>query len=94
MAWSTIRKATADDRDAIEAAAERFIKRHGIKTWSDEPASSTVDNHIDGLSQKDRVDGGERGRYLGRLWRAAVRRALNERHADGIAYGYVGFHVD
>lgn len=91
MAWSTIRKATDEDIERLNTAGTRFVEKHG-RTWdkgflvSEEPRSVAQDLADD----NDHPD----HPYLRKLWRAAVRRALRCRYADGIAYGYVGSHVE
>lgn len=92
MAWSTIRKATTEDRERLNAAAERFIARHGLEQYT---------NQFDGMSPWWAVDFmlhqteavGRDTPYVRRLWRKALRRALRSPDADGIAYDYIGFYV-
>ena len=92
MTIVTIRRAMADDYDRLEAAAERFAKRHKITrldyhgSWED-----TVEQHIDYL---DFCGCWEDAAYLRRLWRAVIRRALREPNAHGIAYGHVVYYTD
>lgn len=92
MAWSAIRKATDTDSERLEAAAQRFADRHGIDVLDDAGALFAVEMALTpgtGCSQDDE----DRARYLMRLWRPIVRRALGC-NADGIAYGYVGNHAE
>ncbi len=93
MSWSTIRRATEADSAAIEAAAQRFARRHNLDAGYGDTAAMAIDANIDCLRQPGQLDGGAYGRSLERLWRNCQRRALGEKNADGIAYGYVGFHV-
>lgn len=83
MAWNIIRKATTEDKIAINAAAERFCNRHAIKP-----------NGFDSVDAIEcEIDCNEyNGVYLKKLWRAVVRRALDDKRADGIAHGYVGYN--
>ena len=92
MGWNVIRKATKSDEQALQAAAERFCKRH-ILEFDDKnfPALTSVQFEIDGerngFDYPDAV-------YLRSLWRAIVRRTLGHNSAEGIAYGYVGYSHD
>ena len=106
MGWATIRRATDEDRERLQQAARRFIKRHELHRQVESDALSTdgpiavVEFVVDrarkeGLFPKDigvpmMPDGG----YLERLWRRIVRRALRCPGADGIAWDHVGYHVD
>lgn len=80
MAWSTIRKATSDDKRRLSDAAKRFCERHNIREPFDDDFVMAVEYET---ADNPRLAG---------LWRKAVRRALRCQ-ADGIAYGYVGFSV-
>lgn len=84
MAWSTIRRASESEIQAVEAAAKRFCSRHGIDRDlgdGDEMAAKVaLDCECD-----DRPE-------LRRLWRRILKRLTGS--SDGIAYGYVGRHVD
>lgn len=83
MAWSATRRATSEDSAKLERIAERFAERHGIPIDADGPpgAALTVALAV-----------GDRPR-LNRLWLRCVRRAFGA-GVDGIAYGYIGSHVD
>jgi len=83
MGWSPIRRATSEDMAQLDAAAERFERRHGI--------------HPDNLDERGCWDGSrwldsDDAVYLQRLWRRCVHRAL-QCEADGVAWGYVGLRV-
>ncbi len=86
MAWSTLRRATEDEEAAMTAAARRFCKRHGIDTSGELSLELTIECHISGLYPEDQP-------RMRRLWKRIVQRTLGN-GAEGIAYGYVGFHVD
>jgi hypothetical protein len=87
MAWSTIRRATADDQARLAAAAERFATRHDLDiSGADDPVMA-----LDCAIYMATDYGAEK--RLPRLWAACVRRALRCR-CDGIAYGYVGNSVE
>ena len=88
MGWNIIRKATEFDEQALQAAAERFCKRHNLEFDNDMPAQTTIDYTLD----HDRED--ENAKRLRPLWRAIVRRTLGRKSAEGIAYGYVGYSQD
>jgi hypothetical protein len=93
MAWGTIRQATDEDIARYRAAAERFIVRHDIRQWNDSEYNDPTDDvefHLEDLVSRGQH---EESRYLRRLWLRAVRRALRNPSADGIAYGYVGYHA-
>ena len=85
MSWSTIRKATEEDRERLNRAAMRFCERHDCPYVYGSP----VEN-VEAAIANDFYD----GVYLRKLWRACVRRALRSNDAEGIEYGYVGFHVE
>lgn len=87
MAWNIIRKATDEDQSKLEKRARTFAARYNISV-ENEPAVSAVEGYID----FERYYGYRpRGNRLRWLWIKVVRRALNERAATGIAYGYVGY---
>lgn len=87
-AWATIRKATNDDDQKLSAAAVRFIARHGLTQLDDQRPVQAVECGID---QDAESYPGEFSR-LRKLWRAVIKRALGHTWAEGIAYGYVGYH--
>lgn len=99
MAWSTIRKATQEDYAVLNKAARRFADHHNLDTsnFSDRPWYERVDAVVEGYAEYHRdpndVEHWDAMR-LANLWRRVVRRALKEPSTDGIAYGYVGSHVD
>ena len=84
---NTIRRLTDTDATRIEAAAERFAKRHGLgditaDATGMDSAAAYLDCHLWGGDDK----------RLARLWQAAFCRALGYRPCADltIAYGYVG----
>lgn len=92
MAWSTIREVTEEDFERLNATARRFAERHGkIKTalGGDKPTYRSVDR----LAIVNDTGAWDYDYRIAAMWRACVRRALREKNADGIAYGYVGFHA-
>jgi hypothetical protein len=99
MAFRTIRKATDEDYERLNKAARRFSDRHpelrvqkfGVDSWS-----NAVDTAIgiETMIHSDPNDWDYVGaKYLEMLWKRIVRRATNEPNADGIAYGYIGYHT-
>lgn len=90
MSWSTIRKATAEDAARLEAVYRRFEARWGLHP--DNLEHAVMGYGSDGTIVNDRHERYDAG-YLARLLRRNIRRALGD-DAEGIAYGYVGFHVD
>lgn len=95
MAWATIRKATAGDLDALEARAKVFARRHEIDIDESDNWARAVDFHVQHAKTHGVQSSGwyPDGGRLCRLWRRVVRRLFG-RNADGIAHGYVGYHVD
>ncbi len=93
MAWGTIRRATDKDTEALRIAAERFCKRHGIETHDGFGPESAIDCALcPGYGASDYEH--DQVKRLRPLWARIVRRALNSPNAEGIAYGYVGYHVE
>ena len=85
MAISTIRSYTEEDKARVEAAAERFCKRHGIK-FGEESAETMIEYEIEiNGRQGDAAN-------LRKLWTACYCRALqvpcDVRTTTG--YGYIG----
>ena len=91
MAWSTIRKATDDDKIRLYEAAERFCRRHNIDD-GDASALDAVEFAVTDCAGTA-SEFSDRAKRLRPLWRKAVHRTLQCK-ADGIAHGYVGFHVE
>jgi hypothetical protein len=91
MSWSTIRKATDDDKQRLNDAEVAFCVRHGIN-YADIGAWLAIDCVLNPGSCCSSYDL-RRARQLAPLWRRIVHRALRCR-ADGIAYGYVGNHAE
>ncbi len=100
MAWSTIREATQEDLDALNKAARRFAARHDLQDMDFVKPSQwydTVDNAVEGEVSRHRDPNDIDHWYAMRLktlWTRVVRRVLKHPTADGVAYGYVGWHVD
>jgi hypothetical protein len=96
MAWSPIREATEEDMAKLNERARAFMERHDMTSLGILSPLNEVEARIDEMIQGYGHDVFEqrRGKYLDRLWRAVVRRALKEPQADGIGYGYVGYTVD
>jgi hypothetical protein len=109
MAWSTIRKATDQDFEALNKAARRFSARHDLtKTIGNDLEISkeagmkttwhkSLETYLAVLSEEhsDVNDWGHSEAVtMARLWKRCVRRALGEPTADGIAHGYVGLQVE
>ena len=76
-------KASDQDLERLDAAARRFCCRHAIPICC-EDATVSVECYLHGEQDT------EQGRYLARLWKRAVVRALRG-FGDSIAYGYVGW---
>lgn len=97
MSWSTIRKATDEDRERLQAAAHRFIQRHAEEfpyvDCDDPDVSENYARALEDELESSGYEREERGRRLRPLWRRCVRRALRSPDAEGIAYGYVGQSV-
>jgi len=87
MGWTTIRKATRGDEQTLQHVAERLCKRHNIEFDSDFSALTAIEYTLD--SDRD-----NHAQHLRPLWRKIVRRALGHPHAEGIAWGYVGYSRD
>ena len=84
MAWATIRKATEFEIEQLKAAEEQIKKQYGVLdvAWD-------MSYWLNGASW-------ERAMQLKKAqaaYRRAVRKILGG-SAEGIAYGYVGYHVD
>jgi len=100
MAWSTIRRATDEDNERLEAAARRFIARHEtdlpyvIMDGPNDDVVNELDNQLYQLITDYHHPLHGRALQLRRLWRKVVARTLGAPGAEGIAYGHVGFHVD
>lgn len=82
MTWATIRKAQPEDTDRSNAAADRFIRRHGeelrfANCFLDTDIQENGPIYAIELSLGD-VQELDRQKYLGRLWRNCLRRALRE----------------
>lgn len=87
MAWNMIREITEDDHAVLNERAEAFSARHGVGMADpqDDPHAWRTLEHMIDMSQDDR---------LRRLWLGVFRRAVGSRRAEGVAYGYIGYHVD
>ena len=85
MAWNVIRTATTEDKERLEASAQRFCERYGIPTYGDDAVSAITNV----LNPKDPDDA---SKY--RNWIMCVRRALKDGRATGIAYDYVGYSAE
>jgi len=94
MAWGTIRRATDEDEQRLTAAAIRFARRYEIDLIGDEnDAVFEIEGIVDLVRHSEWVPRPLTHRLPG-YWMAVVRRALREPGAEGIAYGYVGYHVE
>jgi len=101
MPWQTIRRANRDDIEKLEAAAQRFIERHRSQLRNlgfhhdEETASAAYDLDLIVLPEPDDPQWIRGTRtHIRKLWKAITRRTLDAPDADGIAYGFVGYHVD
>ena len=82
MSWACLRKATEEDHNRLQTTAERFAARHDMWIFADIVGALEVSLNI-----------AEYRPELKRLWLACVRRALRDKRAEGIAYGYVGRNI-
>lgn len=90
MAWGTIRAATPTDTHLLEERAQSFLTRHSLSRLDEwQTAVDAVESYVRPDHEPD--DPAYRS-YLHRLWQRIVRRALAHPWAEGIAYGYVGYH--
>lgn len=85
MAISTIRRASQEDFDAVQAAWERFCERHGeLRLDMNHPGDFSYDPDIPEIS------------YYKALWQRIIFRALglsgrvDIKHPVCIAYDHVG----
>lgn len=88
MGIQTIRKATSEDYERLNAAAERFAERHNIQLYDyNLPAYAQIEYDIEA---RDEYNGGPR---LRRLWLGVFRRAVRHSSANAIGYGYIGWRA-
>jgi hypothetical protein len=92
MGWNTIRKATQEDYERLEASAKRFAQRRGwgppddvIRSWI-----QIVESELDYLKE-DSFLAPKDIRHQENLWKSCARRALRHPWATGIGWDYVGF---
>lgn len=80
MSISPIRRFTDEDATAVESAAVRFAKRHGLKIYDDQTAVDQIDYYL--------LD----DRRLARLWTGCYCRALGVPRSERVTtgWGYVG----
>ncbi len=90
--WRAIREAQPYDYERLELVAKRFIDRHNLKIADYNPEYSLYDQLNDYLARLDAA-GLDDNRRLAKLWWRCIARALNDRRAEGIAYGWVGYSV-
>jgi len=93
MSWSIIRKATEEDVAKLETRSKAFAERHNLPVEADEDTDwyDTVFWHLE-YEIENNPCGFYRPRYMMRLFNRVTERAL-EPGAEGIAHGYVGYHV-
>jgi len=98
MGWMTIRRATNEDVEALNKAAEKFVEKHGLtdsRLWSKDDLADGYYIAVENFFDFDNRPGGDNAWARERkLWKAQVKRTLKEPTAQGIAYGYVGYHAD
>ena len=89
MSLSVIRPFTAEDKERLNASAQRFADRHGIQLDLDDlgPADA-LDMHMSWVESQERSN-------LPQLWQACRCRALRVNVAADIdvGYGYIGHSV-
>ena len=94
MAWQIIRRATDTDHDRLQSRAEAFIARNGI-AWKFSDHTLTpraLDDLLNDWAEDDDPSYAKHGRRLLKNWRRVVARALGDPCAEGIVWGYVGYH--
>ena len=89
MAWSTIRKATEDEISKLNAAAERIARQ--FKFPSGDCIAWDMSYWKTGYASYDKRF--QQAVAAQAAYRRAVRRILGG-SAEGISYGYVGYHVN
>ena len=95
MSWSVIRKATDEDYEKLEQRAEAFCKRHSLDIDEGYLCGQSKAIILEDVLSYDTLHGNapHEARYLLKLWKRIVKRALGHHWAEGIAYGTVGFEV-
>ncbi len=86
MSWRTIRKSTVEDEQRLRVAAERFCTKYMPNYLRSDDPVFDAECYV---SDRETPDGYKHP-VARRAWFAAVRRALRDSAATGIAYGYVG----
>lgn len=100
MSWSTIRKATEEDVAKLNARAGNFIARHDLATaielpgFPDKDFVWALEDWLAWNLNEANNPYPDHARYLRKLWRQVVKRALGHHWAEGIAFGYVGFETE
>ncbi len=90
MAWSCHREFTEEDVERLQITARRFVAKYNI------PERDCLDYGEPLWRGLDYLLDWERDKYedLRRLWLGCLRRALRDKSATGVAYGYVGSNTD
>ena len=102
MGWVSVRKADLEDIEALDKAAVKFMQRHSLELYGTmlfeyDIENSDIHAHValeQDLEQLKSHCYTSRGRYIERLWKKCMARALRVRKTDGIAYGCVGYSVE
>ncbi|UXL28785.1 hypothetical protein [Stenotrophomonas maltophilia] len=87
MTISVIRPFSNEDEAAVEKAAARFCKRHGIEQDANYP-----DAYLDVIAHLHQTS----DPHQGRLWQACFCRAVGlpyDRRLT-VAFGHLGFQID
>jgi hypothetical protein len=86
MAWSTIRKATDTEIQELNAAEEKIKAHYDVPdaAWDMSYWKKGYSRYDERWQQYDKAQS---------AYRRAVRKILGG-SAEGIAYGYVGYHVN
>lgn len=88
MAWSTIRKATEEEIEQLAMIQKRIAARYDVTEnivgWDNSYCRRGYASYDDYWQKCAKAQA---------AYRRAVRRLLG-RDAEGVAYGYVGYHVD
>lgn len=93
MGWHTIRKATEADHEKLNTRAAAFVERNALKTWvGPVVTASHLYVTLCDMAEDDDPFYATRGKRLLKNWRRVVVRALGHEWAQGICYGYVGYH--
>lgn len=90
--WYVIRKATPRDFRRLEGAVEQFIADHsGVLADLLPPVHEGPRTALDVEMAIDTIADTPTGSELRQIWESRVAEALQHPHAEGIAFGNVGY---